>query len=268
MKNEKPEKTYIRRFGPYRIVEHWLNAIVFAILVLTGLPQKFHSYDLSQWVIMALGGIDTVRLIHRFSGLCLVMVTLQHMLGGMFGVLLGKWKPAMLIFKKDFTDNLDNLKYYLKMRNHPAYCDRYDYRQKFEYWGGIVGGILMGATGLTLWFPALVSRFVPAAVIPDARALHTNEALLAFLVIIIWHIYNAVFSPEVFPLDTVIFTGKISRERMVHEHPLELARIEGKTVEEITGRQPEYVQYAETVSPLSLKEMSKSAVSPESTGHP
>ncbi|MFI5323980.1 MAG: hypothetical protein ACHQ6U_10705, partial [Thermodesulfobacteriota bacterium] len=60
-----------------------------------------------------------------------------------------------------------------------------------------------------------------------------NEALLAFLVIVIWHIYNAIFSPEVFPLDTSIFTGKISRERMLHEHPLELASIEGVSVQDL-----------------------------------
>ena len=63
--------------------------------------------------------------------------------------------------------------------------------------------------------------------IPAAKALHTNEALLAFLVIVIWHIYNAIFSPEVFPVDTVMFTGRISKERMMHEHPIEYERLFG-----------------------------------------
>jgi cytochrome b subunit of formate dehydrogenase len=115
---------------------------------------------------------------------------------------------------------------------HPQY-DRYDYKQKFEYWGVIAGGMLMITTGFVLWFPVEVARFLPGEVIPAAKAAHSNEALMAFLVIITWHIYNAVFSPEVFPLDTAIFTGSISRERMVHEHPIELARIEGVPVEEI-----------------------------------
>jgi hypothetical protein len=91
----------------------------------------------------------------------------------------------------------------------------------------------MITTGFILWFPVEVARLLPGEVIPAAKAAHSNEALMAFLVIIIWHIYNAVFSPEVFPLDTAIFTGLISRERMVHEHPIELARIEGVPVEEI-----------------------------------
>jgi len=133
----------------------------------------------------------------------------------------------MIIHLKDFRDAVDNIRYYLGLSEHPARCDRYDYKQKFEYWGVVIGGILMVGTGLALWFPTVVTRLLPGQLIPVAKALHTNEALLAFLVIVTWHIYNAIFSPEVLPLDTVIFTGKISRERMIHEHPLEYERITG-----------------------------------------
>lgn len=243
MKNKKDKDIMIKRFGSYRITEHWVNALLFGVLVLTGLPQKFFDYELSRWIIMSLGGIDSARMIHRISGLLLSVLLLQHIIVALAGVLFFRWQPTMFISIKDYKDNIDNLKYFLGFSNHPAYCDRYDYRQKFEYWGVVVGGLLMGGTGLILWFSTFISKFIPAAVVPHARALHSNEALLAFLVIIIWHIYNAIFSPEVFPLDTSIFTGKISRERMIHEHPVELARIEGKTLEEITGHQPGHVQY-------------------------
>ena len=133
---------------------------------------------------------------------------------------------------KDFQDAIDNIRYYLGLSEHPARCDRFDYKQKFEYWGVVVGGILMTATGLTLWFPIVVTRFLPGQMIPVAKAMHTNEALLAFLVIIIWHIYNAIFSPEVLPIDTVIFTGKISKQRMIHEHPLEYERMFGVSLKD------------------------------------
>jgi len=139
----------------------------------------------------------------------------------------------MMVNVNDFLNAMENMRYYFGITNHPALCDRYDYKQKFEYWGVIAGGFLMISTGLVLWFPVNVAAFLPGEVIPAAKAAHSNEALLAFLVIVTWHIYNSIFSPEVFPLDTAIFTGKISRERMVHEHPLELARIENIPVEEI-----------------------------------
>ncbi len=230
----QPQKSkQLKRFSVGRIIEHQANAIIFAVLVITGLCQKFHDVRLSQWVIVTLGGVDEVRLIHRYAGLMFAILIVVHIFTGSVGVILKKWQASMVINLKDFRNAIDNLKYYFGLTNHPARCDRYDYKQKFEYWGVIAGGFLMIATGLVLWFPVVVVRFLPGDVIPAAKAAHTNEAMLAMLVIVIWHIYNAIFSPEVFPLDTAIFTGKISRERMVHEHPIELARLEGVSVDEI-----------------------------------
>jgi len=85
----------------------------------------------------------------------------------------------------------------------------------------------MVVTGLVLFFPVTTSMFLPGQIIPAAKMAHSNEGLMAFLIITIWHIFNAHLNPDVFPFDTSIFTGKISRERMEHEHPLELARMEG-----------------------------------------
>lgn len=224
---KKQDDEYIRRLHPLRIKEHWANAIAFLLLTITGLSQRFHDYEISQWIIINLGGIDAARLIHRYTGIFFTVLTFQHILIASFGILFLKWQPSMVIHKKDFQDAIDNLRYYLGLSEHPARCDRFDYKQKFEYWGVVVGGLLMIITGFMLWFPTLVTRILPGEFIPVAKALHTNEALLAFLVIVVWHVYNAIFSPDVFPLDTVIFTGKISKTRMIHEHPLEYERLFG-----------------------------------------
>jgi formate dehydrogenase subunit gamma len=224
---------YIKRFGFGRIIEHQLNALVFATLVITGLSQRFHEYKASHWIIKALGGVDSLRIVHRYSGIIFAALIVAHIAVGVYGVILKRWPASMMINMNDFHHAIENIKYYFGITNHPALCDRYDYKQKFEYWGVIAGGFLMISTGLILWFPVNVARFLPGELVPAAKAAHSNEALLAFLVIVTWHIYNSIFSPEVFPLDTAIFTGKISRDRMVHEHPLELARVEKVPVEEI-----------------------------------
>jgi formate dehydrogenase subunit gamma len=237
MKTENSE--YIKRFSIHRIIEHHANAIVFTLLVITGLSQKFHDSGFSQWIIISLGGIDTVRLIHRSAGLVFTVLLLVHTLQAVIGVVYRKWQPSMVVTIKDFKDAIETIFFYFGLANHPARCDRYDYRQKFEYWGVVLGGFLILATGFILWFPVQVTRFLPGELIPAAKAAHTNEALLAFLVIVTWHIYNAIFSPEVFPLDTAIFTGKISRERMLHEHPIELASIEGVSVEDMLKHEKE-----------------------------
>mgnify|MGYP006268508581 CR=1 FL=1 len=223
----------IRRFSTGRILEHWVVMLTFGILVATGCSQKFFSLDVSQWLILKLGGIDTVRVIHRYTGILFVVEMLIHSVVACVGIALGRWQPSMIITKKDVFDAIHNIKYYLGMENAPALCDRYDYKQKFEYWGILTGGILMIITGLVLWFPVLVTRYFPGQIIPAAKALHSNEALVIVLLIAVWHIYNSIFSPDVFPLDTSIFSGYISRERMINEHPLELARSEGISVDEI-----------------------------------
>jgi formate dehydrogenase gamma subunit len=216
----------VRRFPPGRIFEHWAHVLIFFVLVCTGLAQRFYSLDISQWIILRLGGIDSVRLIHRFAGVIFSLAVITHMLIAAAGIVYGRWQPSMVITKKDFTDVVHNIRYYLGLEDSPTRGGRYTYKQKFEYWGILTGVLLMMLTGVILWFPAVVTEFLPGEVIPAAKVLHTNEALVVFLIIAIWHIYNAIFSPDVFPLDTSIFTGYISKERMLSEHPDELDMME------------------------------------------
>jgi cytochrome b subunit of formate dehydrogenase len=223
----------IKRFCTARIIEHWLLIIVFAILLTSGLSQKFHSLEISMWFVMKMGGIDSVRLVHRYAGAFFSMFLISHIVITFLGVVLRKWQPLMLIKKNDLSDAVHNIKYYIGIENQPARCDRFDYKEKFAYWCVLTGGMIMIATGFSLWFPATIVSLLPGETIPTAKALHTNEALLIFLLITLWHIYDSIFSPNVFPLDTSIFTGYISRDRMLYEHPIELARIEGKSLEEL-----------------------------------
>jgi len=225
--NVRGAEDSIRRFNSARIVEHGLLIAIFAVLLVTGLSQKFHSLESAQWLIIHMGGIDAVRLMHRYSGIAFSILVSVHIAVGILGVGLFRWEPSMFIKKSDLTNAVHNIKYYLGLKEQPAPSDRYGYKQKFIYWSVLCGGVLMVCTGLILWFPITIVRFLPGEIVPTAKALHTNEALLIFLLVALWHIYDSIFSPDVFPLDKNIFTGRISRERMLREHPLELARISG-----------------------------------------
>src|SRR6185436_2144354 len=94
-----------------------------------------------------------------------------------------------------------------------------------EYWGLIIGALVMSATGLLLLFPILVATYLPGELIPVAKVAHSNEGLMAFLVVLTWHLYNAHLAPGVFPFNPTIFTGKISREHLREHHPLEYERL-------------------------------------------
>jgi len=217
------------RFSPRQRVEHLVVMIVFTALVVSGLPQKFFQARWADAMLLALGGIERVRLIHRWAGILFAAVAAQHLAVVLWLVLTRRARPSLVPTRDDARDALAMLRYCLGLSDaHPAF-DRYDYRQKFEYWGVVFGSLVMVATGFILYFPIAATRWLPGEVVPAAKVAHSNEALLAFLVIVIWHMYSAHFNPDVFPMDSSIFTGKISLERLEHEHALEHRRLFGAT---------------------------------------
>jgi formate dehydrogenase gamma subunit len=232
-------RTKFKRFSASRIIEHWVHLANFSILVSTGLSQKFYTLDIARWFILQMGGIDNVRIIHRYTGILFSLAIAAHVLTAIVGVVVKKWQPSMVITKNDFLSVVHNIRYYLGSEAHPAAGGKYNYTQKFEYWGILTGAFLMICSGAVLWNPLFVTRFMSGEIIPAAKVMHTNEAMVVFVIIVLWHIYNAVFSPEVFPLNMSIFTGSISRERMLHEHIIELAAIEKTTVEELRAHYDE-----------------------------
>ena len=86
---------YIKRFGIGRIVEHQANALVFTMLVITGLSQRFHEYKVSHWIIQTLGGVDTMRIIHRSCGVLFALLIIVHITMGIYGIIKKRWPAAM-----------------------------------------------------------------------------------------------------------------------------------------------------------------------------
>lgn len=221
----RAKEGYVQRFSLSQRMEHLAIMVTFTGLAITGLPQKYASAALSQWLIINMGGIELTRFIHRILGFLFTAGALYHIGVIFFSIARRCFKPTIFFSFQDFRDAIAVLRYDLGISDvHPKF-DRFDFRQKFEYWGIVFGGIIMLISGYFLMFPVFFTRILPGQAIPVAKVFHSYEGLMAFLVIVIWHLYGAHLEPEKFPGDTTIFMGKISKERMIKEHTLEYERL-------------------------------------------
>lgn len=212
---------YVVRFSRWARFQHAAIIVLFGLLLITGMPQKWPAALASAWVVDAMGGIFAARWLHRVVGIVFSVLVVAHLAVAITGLLSGRMKGTMLLGQKDFTDAIDNLRYYAGYTATQPNFGRFDYRQKFEYWGLIFGSLVMVATGFILYFPIAVAGVLPAELIPAAKVMHSYEALFAFLIVLVWHIAGAHLAPESFPIDTSIFTGKIRKDKLRHEHRLE-----------------------------------------------
>ena len=66
---------------------------------------------------------------------------------------------------------------------------------------------------------------MPKWILDLCTVVHYYEAWLAFLAIVVWHLYMNIANPEVYPMNWTWLTGRISEAQLRHEHYLEWQRI-------------------------------------------
>lgn len=223
---------YYVRFSVSQRVEHIVLMVTFTILAITGLAQRFYTVGWGEWVILSLGGIEYTRLIHRAFAAVFTLSIIYHFGYLMYSIFIRHSKPSMIPTLKDFRDIIATLKFSFSRKDKLPQFGRFDYRQKFEYWGLIFGSIIITVTGYILAFPITVTKVLPGQIVAASVEFHGYEATLAVLTIAIWHLYDVILKPGIFPADTSIFTGKISKKRIQEEHPLEYAEIRDKRINE------------------------------------
>ncbi len=214
----KKDQELILRFPLIRRLEHWINAISFLTLGLTGLVQKYIESPISGLLITLMGGIEFVRIIHRICAIALMSVTILHLGQFLYGWYVQRKELSMLPSKADLVAAWHSVRYSLGLEKHEPKQGFYTFEEKFEYWALVWGTLVMGVTGFFLWNPITAARFLPAAWIPAAKAAHSGEALLAVLAVLIWHFYHVFI--KVF--NRSMYSGYMEREIMEHEHALVL----------------------------------------------
>ncbi|NNG26384.1 MAG: cytochrome C, partial [Ignavibacteriaceae bacterium] len=140
-------------------------------------------------------------------------------------ILLGS--NSMMFNKKDLQDITGSLKWFIGIGPRPEY-GRWTYWEKFDYFAVFWGMCVIGSTGLILWFPEFFTNFIPGWLLNVATIIHSDEALLATGFIFTVHFFNTHLRPEKFPMDLVIFSGRVPLEEFKLDRPAEYKEMVAK----------------------------------------
>jgi len=239
-----PAGKIYRRFTTFQSRMHLVMLLSFFTLALTGMTLKF-SY--MSWALMlshVLGGFAAMGFLHRLGAIILMGVFLTHLwdlnrgrkLEGKSWLSYAFGSTSIMLNLTDLRELIGSFKWFFGRGPRPRY-GRYSYWEKFDWFAVFWGVFVIGSSGLILWFPEFMTHVLPGWTINVATIIHSDEALLAVAFIFTVHFFNTHFRPDKFPMDPVIFTGRVGLEEMKFDKPREYdemvasGRLEGRLVE-------------------------------------
>jgi formate dehydrogenase subunit gamma len=169
----------VQRYTFIERAYHWINAIAYTYLMLTGLAL---FTPLAYWLAYVLGGPATIRYWHPWIGLVYFFTILwMH----------GKWKRDMQPIPQDDQWN-KNLRAYAENRDEvmPPQ-DRFNAGQKKFWWVMLYCTFILLITGLVMWMPEKIPPQIHWLG-PIVIFIHSVTALITIAAFII-HVYMSVW---------------------------------------------------------------------------
>ena len=229
---EKNIPQEIERFDLSARIQHIIMFSTFLLLSFTGWGLKYAFAKPSSAWITIWGGAKTAGIIHRVAGIIMLLDFIYHQFYLLNLARKRNLRLTIIPMPKDVVDAFHNFMYFFGFRKERPYFGKFNYMQKFDYWAVYWGMFIIGSSGFFLAFPVLVSSLFPAfttAWIWDIIfIMHSDEALLAIVFILIFHFYNEHLRSEVFPMNWMWLTGKMTIEQLKHHHPAEYDYLYGK----------------------------------------
>lgn len=218
----------VERFDRHWVIQHVSTFLAFTTLVITGFALKYPD---QAWVrFLSYIGLDEIirGVVHRIAAVVLIVSATYQFI---FLLFVKKWKGELVNLLPNIGDVrlfVQNMKYYLGISKDRPDFERYGYVEKAEYWALVWGNAVMAVTGFVLWFPTVATKFFPSWIIKVSETIHFYEAWLAFLAIVIYHMFFAIFHPEDYPINLTGFTGKMPEEEVKERFPAWYRKLKSK----------------------------------------
>jgi formate dehydrogenase subunit gamma len=194
----------VLRFKSVERFAHWLTAVSFVVLGITGLNITFGKH-----VLLPLIGYDAfaafseaAKYVHNFTS---------------FAFVIGLVLIIAIFFKDNIPDKTDIEWFrqgggFIKSKHAPA--RRFNAGEKLVFWGALGAGVLVSLSGFLLLFPFYVTDIAGTQV---AQVVHAVIAVL-FVALILGHIYIGTLGME--GAFEAMWTGEVDYNWAKEHHDL------------------------------------------------
>ncbi len=209
-------------------VQHALMAVTLLVLAITGFALMYHQNWLGQAVIRMEGGVLNRGILHRCAAVFLLAQMIYHFYYMLFSREGRHELSHLALRRQDFSEFAQAIRYGLGTADAYPRFGRYGYKEKFQYWGTTAGIVCLALTGFMLWGETWAMLLAPKFILDLVLVIHGYQGLLAFVLLLFWHLYIVHLHPSVFPMNNAWITGKVRVEWLKEEHPLEYDRLKEK----------------------------------------
>lgn len=220
----------VLRFDNHFKTQHYLIMIFVTLAGIIGLLQAFPDWVAgSNFLNNIWGSLDIKRDFHHYFAYFVDFTVFYFLFYLAYKFFIKKEKiKTMLPNKKDIVDMIQMNLYILGLEKDEPDYDRYTFGQKIDFFIILVGIPVLSLTGLSMHYTSVSEHVIGGMGIALAAVIHRSVALFLAWFVLSVHIYYAHLAPNLFPVNTVILTGKMPKSRYRALFPLDTERIEGK----------------------------------------
>jgi cytochrome b subunit of formate dehydrogenase len=192
-------------------------------LVLSGMPLRYPGTFWAKALFVLWSGPDGAGAWHRVFAVGFMSAGAMHIAGVIGGMVTGRFPrifgpDGIMLRPTDLRHLVQNLRYLRGEGPRPEF-GRFTYFEKFDYFAEIWGLLVIGLSGLVMWFPVRAASILPGWAVNAAVIFHSYEGLLAMGFLFAIHFFNTHLRPEVFPVDEVIFSGDLPLHEVKERYP-------------------------------------------------
>ncbi len=199
----------VRRFSWWGRATHAVLALSVFGLVLTGMPLRYPDAFWAQPLFLFWQTERGAVAVHKVCAVLFFGAGAMHLLALAYGFVTRRIKitkifgpDSILPNPQDVRNISQHIRYLKGEAERPDY-GRFAFWEKFDYLAEIWGLLVIGLSGLIMWFPSQAANYLPGWIVNAALIFHGYEAVLAMAFLFTVHFFNTHLRPEIFPVDPV-----------------------------------------------------------------